>query len=389
MQQLFDLQVYDFGKLSRPSVASQRPSNLGGPNMPSLGVCRVASDPDISSAEAANIILPTIDLREILNSGNQYAAIDSIGGAALPKLDFGNLSKGLTPKGSHSNSRKNSNTSAHLSNAGSRKVSKTHLENHRASESGKRKGSQHGNQGGSRSSTKLDRLRSSRPKKASVSENRLSNGSALHFNNRISNMSRTSYASNTSFGTIESQETYDSDHNLDNTNIDKTARNVCLVIVIVSCICVCFNPWPNFVDKDSSPAEKKLWADYNFIHWFKIPAGLFLLIMISVNYHLVATTVKNTMIHLFEFDNKVDPSQRAKEFRRQRLNIRKGRESNLSITSKASNYSQAGGKKTHYNTVSHGHAQPKNQSKKKMKSRRGSAGSMVSMKHAIKDINNK
>jgi hypothetical protein len=88
---LADLQIYDYSKLSRQSISLRRPSinmQAGGnkrtsvlkqvnsrPNL--LG--RVASDPEICAAEAGNIILPSIDLRELLQA-NTYtgAAVDMI-----------------------------------------------------------------------------------------------------------------------------------------------------------------------------------------------------------------------------------------------------------------------------------------------------------------------
>ena len=105
---LDDIQIYDYGKLSRPSISRQgnmgpnqgvpllqtetsRISNVSnGPigktpsavRKPSFAITnnplkRVASDPDISRIEAANIVLPSIDIRDILN--HQSTAIDGLG----------------------------------------------------------------------------------------------------------------------------------------------------------------------------------------------------------------------------------------------------------------------------------------------------------------------
>ena len=105
---LDDIQIYDYGKLSRPSISRQgnmgpnqgipllqtetsRLSNVSnGPigntpsavRKPSFAISnnplkRVASDPDISKIEAANIVLPSIDIRDILN--HQSTAIDGLG----------------------------------------------------------------------------------------------------------------------------------------------------------------------------------------------------------------------------------------------------------------------------------------------------------------------
>lgn len=377
---LQNVQVYDYSLLSRPSVALRRPStiiNNDGTttisnNLPKMGICRVASDPDISSHEAATIILPTIDLRDILNSG-QCAAIDSVGGKQLPKLDFGQFKQqqALTPTGSRRGSLQKKHST----------LSQTHSVTDRTSKSNQMKDRRSYAQKDSdmRGSTMSARASSMSRHNKSVSERNTARMSSM---SQVSNASSYRNHSIISGDTIESGEVLEED---DDHPINATKRNSCLMTVIIVCIIFTINPFPY--------EEKHLDSPWIWLHYLKVISGLFLLIMLIVNWQLICIALENKCSKWFKFDNKIDdnsndPAAKARRIRSERIRSQM-RPSSMSVTSNTSvrsNRSKSHGPGSQPHS---GHAHGHKGTHTKRTKRRGSGNSMASMKHAINDITNK
>lgn len=293
-----NVEVYDYSKLSRASVSKPQTALDKNPkkSVANLLLHRVASDPEISSEITANIILPQIDIRELLNT-TPGTAVDCIGGVPLPKLDFGKM--GLSPRHSPPSHKGGSFTPNKKRTSLKGRANSKHLQDPISA--------RNSNHGGTRSCSKTsmgERRSTNNNRSYSVSRSRINSTASI--GSRISLKSVQSNCSEDVYGTYDDKS---------KCSIMFTAKNMVLICIILASLFLASNPTTWF---------QSILGSY----WLRIPAIVFLIIEIIVNWRFFHEMLE--FIFLFETQknndrgkNSVAPTRAANELKTHRLDMRK------------------------------------------------------------------